>query len=121
MTTPEDALEQARASLESMRADGGYDPEESRAGSYDVRSVAEGKLSEWALIEPDVARVRSTRRYGAPITALKRGLLWLLRQYHAELLGEQTRFNATLLEYVRRLERRVEELERSAARDEHGR
>jgi hypothetical protein len=121
MTTPEEALEQARASLESMRADGGYDPEESRARGYEVHSVVAGKLSEWALIEPDLARVRSTRRYGAPITALKRGLLWLLRQYHAELLGEQTRFNATLLEYVRRLERRVEELERSAARDEHDR
>jgi hypothetical protein len=70
------------------------------------------KLFEWALIEPDVREVRSTRRLGAPITALKRGLLRLLLQYHTSLLAEQTRFNVNLLMHVKRLEDRVEELER---------
>ena len=69
-------------------------------------------LFEWARIEPDIADVRSTRRLGAPITALKRGLLRLLEQYHAQLLADQTRFNVHVLGHLRRLENRIEELER---------
>ena len=75
-------------------------------------SVAIAKLYEWALLEPDLRDVRSTRRFGAPMTAVKRGLLRLLAQYHAALIAEQTRFNVNLLGYLRRLEERIEALER---------
>ena len=116
MTTPEQALEQARAAAAQMRAQGAYDEDREALlqGSGDV--LTPGKLFEWALIDPDLRNVRSTRRLGAPITALKRGLLWLLRQYHAELIAEQARFNVNLALYVRRLEERVAQLE-----DEPGR
>jgi hypothetical protein len=39
----------------------------------------------------------------------------LLRQYHAELIAQQTRFNVHALGHIRRLETRIEELERIAA------
>jgi hypothetical protein len=64
------------------------------------------------MIEPDVREVRSTRRLGAPMTWLKLGLVRLLRQYHAQLVSQQTRFNVHMLGQVRRLEARIEELER---------
>jgi hypothetical protein len=60
----------------------------------------------------------STRRLGWPITAIKRGLMRLLRQYHGQLEGEETRFNVHLLAYTAGLERRIAELE---ARDERER
>lgn len=111
MTEPERALAQAREALESMRAAGAYDPVQCRAAAGANEGVAAEKLLAWALIEPDPRSVRSTRRLGAPITALKRLVLRLLRQYHAELLAQQTRFNVNLLAYARRLEDRVEALE----------
>jgi hypothetical protein len=73
--------------------------------------VTAEKLLEWALVDPDPAKVYSTRRLGAPITLVKRALLRALRQYHAQLLAEQTRFNIQLTVYVSRLEDRVRELE----------
>jgi hypothetical protein len=66
------------------------------------------------VIEVDPEGVYSTRRLGAPITALKRLLLRLLRQYHVELESQQTRFNIALLTYLRDLEARVGRLERAA-------
>ncbi len=111
MTAPEAALQQARAAVASMRATGVYGEE---AGGFQVRpsaAITTAKLFEWALIDPDLRDVRSTRRLGAPITALKRGLLRLLAQYHGELIAEQTRFNVYLVGYVRRLEERIDELE----------
>lgn len=111
MTTPEQALEQARAAAAAMRAEGAYreDPRGGELASADA--LMPGKLFEWALIDPDPRQVRSTRRLGAPITALKRGLLRLLAQYHAELIAEQARFNVYLVAYVRQLEERVIALE----------
>jgi hypothetical protein len=111
VTEPQEALRQARANAEQMRAQGEY------ADDLSGYSIAPGevlnteKLLEWALIEPDIRDVRSTRRAGAPITMLKQGLLRLLRQYHGELIAEQTRFNINLVVYLRRLENRIEELE----------
>ena len=61
MTTPEDALEEARNALERMRAEGAYAPDLSRAQDREPRPVAIRKLLEWALIEPDTSGVRSTR------------------------------------------------------------
>jgi hypothetical protein len=111
MTSPEDAVERARAAAAEMRTEGAYADE----GTIDPApedAITLAKLYEWALIDPDLRDVRSTRRYGAPMTALKRGLLRLLSQYHAALIAEQVRFNVTLLGHLKRLEDRIEALER---------
>jgi hypothetical protein len=123
MTDPEHALEQARASAASMRASGSYGEDELPPGADELQGRAGvDELLEWALIEPDVTEVRSTRRLGAPVTLLKRGLLRMLAQYHAQLLADQTRFNVHVLGHIRRLENRIEELEgQLLARDERAR
>jgi len=72
--------------------------------SAEVPSLAD--LERWAAIEVDPEAVYSTRRAGAPITAVKRLLLRLLRQYHVELEAKQTRFNVAVVERLRELERR---------------
>ena len=111
MTAPEEALEQARAAAASMRATGAYADARPIESGPPPAEGSELKLYQWAFIEPDVGEVRSTRRFGAPITFGKRLLLRLLGQYHGQLLAEQTRFNIMLLGYVRRLEARIEQLE----------
>jgi hypothetical protein len=118
VTTPEQALEQARAAAAEMRGQGAYGEDREPQAPDSADALTPGKLFEWALIDPDLRNVRSTRRLGAPITALKRGLLRLLGQYHAELIAEQARFNVNLALYVRRLEERLAELEHEL---EHGR
>jgi hypothetical protein len=119
MTSPEDALARARERAERRRAEGAYPPAAS-GGELDETIVAGEPswelLSEWAEIEVDPELVYSTRRGGAPITAFKRLLLRLLRQYLVEVEARQTRFNIALLSTVRSLEERVERLERT--RDE---
>ena len=112
MTEPEQALEQARAAAASMRASGAYAEAERLLQVEPTGAITTAKLFEWALIEPDLRNVRSTRRWGAPVTTLPRALLRLLAQYHGELIAEQTRFNVNLVGHVRRLEERIEELER---------
>jgi hypothetical protein len=112
MTVPEEALQRARDEAAQMRTAGAY--AEAR-GEIDVRppdSVSLAKLYEWAMIEPDLRDVRSTRRYGAPMTAFKHGLLRLLAQYHGALIAEQTRFNVNLVAHLARLEGRIEALEK---------
>lgn len=106
MTRPEDALEVARAAV----AAGAYDSEGPSPAppAPDTRR----KLLEWAFVEPDPGVLRSTRRYGAPITALKRVLLRALGQYNSELAANQTRFNLTLLAQLEALEERLDALER---------
>ena len=116
MSTPEEAVGAARAAATEMRARGAYRDVPSLAlTEADPRPVAK-KLLEWALIEPDLRQVRSTRRTGRPVTALKRGLLRLLQQYHNLLIGDLTRFNINLLVYVGQLESRIEQLEQQLAR-----
>jgi hypothetical protein len=117
MTEPERALERARAAVDAMRAEGAYQAEQSAAQRQPSARITADRLLEWALIEPDLRNVRSTRRLGAPVTAVKRGLLRLLAQYHAELIAEQTRVNVSLVLYVRELEQRVAELERGLGRE----
>jgi len=95
-------LEHASRSF-SVRADRG------RMEPTDATTVE--KLLEWALIEPDADLVYSTRRWGRPITAFKRALVWSLRQYNGQAYGQQTRFNHHIVLYARRLEDRVAELE----------
>jgi hypothetical protein len=111
VTEPETALEQARASARAMRAEGAY-AEDMGTFQNQPAPVTTARLLEWTLIEPDVKDVRSTRRIGAPVTALKRLLLRLLGQYHAELLAQQTRFNVGVVGELRRLEERIDDLER---------
>ncbi len=109
---PEEALEHARARAARARADG--------ADGLDVRGftveateeVTIERLLEWALIEPDLSKLRSTRRYGAPITGVKRLLLRGLQQYHNEVTYQQTRFNIHVLRKLLELEERLERLEK---------
>ena len=110
MTDPEHAVKQARAAAAAMRAQGAYEEDRPEAADEDATSLE--NLFEWAMIDPDLREVRSTRRLGAPVTLLKRGLVRLLQQYHAELISQQTRFNVHVLGHVRRLETRIDELER---------
>jgi hypothetical protein len=117
VTTPERALEAARAAAAERRDAGEYPA----GGETTIEPLSEAppsyrRLLEWALIDPDIGDVRSTRRWGAPITAAKRGLLRLLAQYHAELIAEQTRFNVNLVHYLRALEQRIEQLEQERER-----
>lgn len=111
MSSPEQAVGEARASAAAMRAQGAYGEAAPLGLGPPTPEAIELKLYGWALLEPDVSQVRSTRRLGAPITALKRLLLRLLLQYHMQLTADQTRFNVALLGYVKRLEERVAELE----------
>jgi hypothetical protein len=112
VTAPEDALARARAAAAQMRAAGRYqDADSLRAAAPHDRDTAEMRLYRWAMLDPDLRQVRSLRRWGAPITWVKRLLLRLLVQYHVQLLGDQTRFNMMLVGYVRLLEDRIEELE----------
>lgn len=110
MRRPEDALARAREEAERLKHEGVYAEEAS--GSGPPPAAPTGRLMEWAVIEPDVEEVRSVRPYGAPVTALKRGLVRLLMQYTGQLAAQQTRFNVNLLARVRQLEERIETLER---------
>jgi hypothetical protein len=117
VTEPSDAQKRARAAAAAMRAEGAYPPD---TGGYQLEPerVTSTKLFEWAVIEPDLEDVRSTRRLGAPMTAFKRLLLRFLAQYHAELLAQQTRFNVNVVKQLRGLEQRLEAIERRAGDDE---
>jgi hypothetical protein len=115
LSTPEAALSEARRRADSARAAGEYAeadrlPALGRPGPPDL-----GRLYEWAFIEISPTEIRSIRRFGAPITALKRLLGRLLLQYHNELSGQQSRFNIETLVYIARLEQRIAELERQVA------
>jgi len=70
------------------------------------------RLHRWALIEVEANDVvYSTRRFGKPITAVKRAVAHMLRQYNSEVTSQTTRFNVNLLSYVRQLEARVSDLQ----------
>jgi hypothetical protein len=99
--TPEEALVQARS--QAGRYDG--------PATLETGHLGDTKLAEWAVIKPDIGRVYSTRRLGAPITAFKRLLLRLLRQYVDEALAQETRYNALATAHILNLEERVRELE----------
>ena len=108
---PEDALAAARSRAAAARAAGGYAEELGGFAIVPQDRVSTDTLVEWAVLEPDESTMGSTRRYGAPITAFKRGVLHVLRQYHAALTAEQTRFNVHLLVHVAELEDRIARLE----------
>lgn len=112
MSPEEAALAAARERAAERRAAGERVP-----GGFTVRPldvVGPAELYDWAVLEPDISGLRSTRPYGAPITLVKRGLQRALGQYFRALIGEQTRFNLQVALYVAQLERRVRELEERA-------
>jgi hypothetical protein len=109
---PEDALAAAMAEAERRRAAGGYAEPEGAVTIEPLDQVTRAQLLEWALIEPDLTKMRSTRRAGAPITWVKRMLLRGLQQYHNEVNYQQTRFNIHVLRKMIELEERVERLEK---------
>jgi hypothetical protein len=112
VTSPEQALQLARERATEARARGGYAEDLGRFAINPVDAVTLEHLLEWAVIEPDVSELRSTRRWGAPITLVKRALYRLLRQYNGQVIAQQTRFNIQLAVYVGQLADRVEELEK---------
>ena len=118
MTLPEQALEDARAAAARARAGGAYGDDLRGFAVEPFEGVSLAALLEWAVLEPDVEPVRSTRRLGAPITWVKRGLVRLLRQYLGQIVAQQTRFNVHVVTFVSQLEDRVTRLE--AGREEEG-
>jgi len=93
VTRPEDALAEARrrAAQAAAAGDDGAD-----LGGFTVAPTERASLEQlmdWAVIEPDPALLRSTRRLGAPITWVKRLARRALRQELNELAAQQTRFN----------------------------
>lgn len=104
--TPEEALAQARA------AAAGY-PDEGPVSltAAPATRLSAIRLAEWAMIEPDLDRVYSTRRFGAPITWAKLRLVHALRQYVGEGLALQSRYNALATMHIVNLEERVRHLE----------
>ena len=112
MTEPEEAVERARAEVARRRAQGGYAEAVDSLRIEPIDKVTNAQLLEWALIEPDMTKLRSTRRLGGPVTWLKKALARGLQQYHNEVNFQQTRFNIQLLRKLMELEERVERLER---------
>ncbi len=112
---PEGALERARRTAEQARRQGGYAEDPPAFEIQAASRISDWRLSEWAIIEPEATRVYSTRRLGAPITWLKRGLLRLLRQYNDQIVGQQSRFNAHVTAHVISLDDRVQALEERLA------
>ncbi len=115
---PEEAVDAAREAAAAARARGAYaDADEVvRAATEPLERISTEQLVEWAVIEPDLDRVRSTRRTGAPITAAKRALVHVLRQYFAEAHAQQTRFNLHAVIRIAELEERLERAEAELAR-----
>lgn len=110
MKEPQEALEAARRAASAAPGEAGGSP------GFDDPALGARRLVEWAMIEPEEAKVYSTRRFGKPITLVKRLLVRGLRQYLAEVSAQQSRFNALAAAHLMRLEERVEALEQ--ARDD---
>ena len=102
----------ARAEVQRLKALGRYGEEAGDLRIEPLDQVTNAQLLEWALIEPDLSKLRSTRRGGAPITWVKRQLLRGLQQYHNEVTYQQTRFNIHVLRKLLELEDRIEAAER---------
>ena len=109
---PEEALEAARQAAARARERGAYADDLDGFAIAPTDRVSTEQLLEWAVIEPDLELVRSTRRRGGAITLAKRGLLHVLRQYHAQVHAQQTRFNLHAAVRLAELEERLERLEK---------
>jgi hypothetical protein len=115
---PEEALAAARAAAARRRAAGDY-AQEASPPPHPLAMAGEGvtldRLLDWATIEPDLEELYSTRRFGAPVTFVKRGLARGVQQYLNQIIGQQSRFNVQLVVYVSQLADRVARLEEEAA------
>ena len=112
--TPEEALEAARRAAGDARARGAYLDDLSGFVVAPTDRISTEQLLEWAVIEPDPDLVRSTRRYGRPITAVKRALRHVLRQELGQAYAQQTRFNLHVAMRLAELEDRLERADRDA-------
>jgi len=115
---PAEALEAARRAAAARGSAAGAQAEPD--WPLEDPAAAGRRLVQWAIIEPDQTRIYSTRRYGRPVTWLKRGLIRLLRQYFDQVTAQQSRFNAQVAAQVLRLEERVAALERTIGDDDDG-
>lgn len=113
MRTPEEALIQARRQAAADPWQPDQDRESGRPSDLEfVEPFALERLASWALIEPEAAEVYSTRRFGKPITWIKRAMLRLMRQYVDQIAAQQSRFNAMVVAQVLAMDDRVRLLER---------
>ena len=85
--------------------------------TLDNSAVSNRRLAEWSIIDPDAVELYSTRRFGRPLTALKRLLVRFLGQYFHQISAQQSRFNAEVTAHLVRLDERVRALEEQARRD----
>lgn len=115
MKEPQEALEAARERAAEAREQGTYREPTPSLDASPVTRISDKRLMEWAIIEPDQARIYSTRRFGKPVTFAKRALIRALRQYDDQVLAQQSRFNAHIAAHVLNLAERVRALEDAAA------
>jgi hypothetical protein len=108
---PEQALAAAREAAAAARERGEYGDELAGLRIEPTDRVDTELLMEWAVAEPDIDVVRSTRKLGAPITWAKRGLVHAMRQYQGQVIATQARFNLQLMVYLAELEDRIRTLE----------
>lgn len=111
MTRPEQASERARAEAAERDYDERPGPV-AQALEEGVRPIDRELLRELATVEVDPSVLYSTQRFAVPVTAAKRLVFRLMRQYTAELEARQTRFNVAVLAQLRELEERVEAAKR---------
>jgi hypothetical protein len=107
-----DPLELARLRAAEARARGLYANDLSGFAVEPTERVGADRLLEWAVIEPDLEVIRSTRRFGGPITWVKRLVARALRQYVGDAFAQQTRFNLHVAIRLAELEERLERLEK---------
>jgi hypothetical protein len=112
MKDPEEALAAARAAAAARREPGAATED----WQFDSSVDRSRRLTRWAIIQPELIEVSSTRRFGRPITWLKRMLIRLLSQYLNQMTAQQSRFNADAAGHIIALEKRVRELEDELAR-----
>lgn len=124
MKDPEEALAAARRAAAAAQHEARTGPvsQTERNIKYNISPTdpaggSARRLAEWAIIEPEEDEVRSTRRHGRPITAVKLLLVRLLRQHIGQITAQQSRFNAQVAAHVVRLEERVAELEETVRRE----
>jgi hypothetical protein len=112
---PEAAVAAARASLAERRAEGAYAEDLESWRIQPPERPSTELLLEWAIIEPDMDLVTSTRRLGAPIRWVKRVLVHLIRQYTGQLASQQTRVNVHLMGRLGELDERLADLNHRVA------
>ena len=105
MKDPQEALAAARAAAQAGP------PTDDDAGQLDSSADRGRRLTRWAIIQPELIEVGSTRRFGAPITLIKRFLVRLMSQYLNQMGAQQSRFNADAAAHIIALEERIRKLE----------